>query len=213
MPALFLLLCEMEKVTKRKAQDILSLEGKVRGMALKSHGDFILKKEGPEGLKKLKERMKELGFSLKHNDIEPMDFYPIGAEALELLLMREIFGYEDEKFKEVGAFGAKSSLIMRLFMKYLFSLKAIIKHAPKIWSRYYSEGKLEVGAMSEEEKKIVFIVKGFKVHRYHCFHVAGFLQSTLKMALGGAPVKIKETKCMCKGDEHHEFEASWSGNY
>lgn len=200
---------KMGKITKKKAEELMSIKGEVRGIALKSHASFIIKEKGEEALKELQQEMKRLGCSLDHKKIESMKFYPVGIEALELFLIKEIFEFEDEKFEEIGAFGAKSSLIVRLFTKYLFSVKALAKHGSKIWSRYYTEGELEVREMDPEKGRAVIQLRGFQVHRYHCLHVKGFLTSVLRMALGGKPLETEETKCMGRGDEYHEFVVTW----
>ncbi len=200
---------KMEKVTKKSAEKLMSIEGDVRGMALKSHGSFIIKEKGEEGLKRLEQEMKRLGCPFEYKKIEPMDFYPVGIEALELILAKEIFDFQDKKFEEMGRFGAKSSLIMRFFTKYLFSINTVVKHASKIWRRYYTRGKLEVKVMDPEQRRAVVQLRDFQIHVYHCLHVKGFLESVLKMTLGGRPVKIEETKCISRSDQYHEFIVTW----
>ena len=62
-----------EKLTKEKVEALMSLEGEARGMHLTSDRDFVLREEGAPGLKKLEERLAELGQSFNYH---PLLQYP-----------------------------------------------------------------------------------------------------------------------------------------
>ncbi|GEM_PF-3999725 len=47
---------------KKEAERLLSLEGNVRGEALRTHAEYVKKKEGEEGLEKVKKEWRILVF-------------------------------------------------------------------------------------------------------------------------------------------------------
>lgn len=113
----------MEKVISQKEVERLEdIKGKTMGNSIKNTGKFILEREGEEGLRKLEETMASLGHPIKYDDIRATDFYPSSLLAITFLVMKRIFDYNDEDFREMGRFRVKFSLIIRLFMKYFISL-------------------------------------------------------------------------------------------
>ena len=88
-----------EKLSEEKVKEWLAIEGEVRGMAIKSHAEFILKEKGKEGLKRLEKRINELGYPFKSKQIGSMGFYPIGLEVLVLLVVKELFGFKSERYE------------------------------------------------------------------------------------------------------------------
>lgn len=186
----------------------MEAEGRVRGVALKSHGEFVLRHEGEEGLRKLEKLMSDLGHPINYKDVEPMDFYSTGLEGLTFLGMKRIFGYGDEMFQKLGATNAKFSLIIRLFMKYFFSVEKVADLVPKMWRKYYTTGNLKVEEYSEEDKYAILRIRNFELHPLLCQNLLGYFSSVLQMVVG-SPVTAKETKCTHKGDDYHEFLMEW----
>lgn len=193
------------------AGKLKDVKGEVRGMSIKSHGDFILKEKGKEGLEKLEQMMAELGFPMKHEKIQSWEFYPIGMEVVELLAIKKLFDFNDEKIEEIGSFESISSLVIRIFLRHFISLKTMAEQAPVIWGKYYTVGSLKVEEMSEEKRYAILVLKDFNIHPIYCFHLKGYLSSVLKMVVGGK-VTCQETKCFFQGggrDRCHEFLFKW----
>ncbi len=198
----------MEKVISRQEiAELLELKGQTRGIGFKTEANFILKDQGEEGLKRLEKTMADLGFP--YDKIREMEFYPIGWLGIALITIRNLFGYDNEKFREMGRFEAKSSLIIRLFMKYFASLQRVAKESSSMWRKYYTVGELEVAEMDEQKGQAVIRVKDFKLHPILCQVLMGYYMSILKMILN-KEVTAKETKCVHQGDDYHEFVLKWS---
>lgn len=197
-----------EIITKEQIQDLMSLEGETRGISIKGDLEYIISEKGQEGLEKIEKKMEELGHPIKYNKIKEMGFYPIGLEALTFLVMKDVFNFNTEDFVKMGEFNSKVSLIIRLFMKYFISLETIAKHAPKLWGKYYTMGKLAVTEINREEGYMVVKIEDFKHSPLHCPTIVGYLISILKMVTG-KPINCQETKCIYAGADHHEFVARW----
>jgi hypothetical protein len=198
----------MEQViSKDEFDELMKLKGEVRS-GIKTHGEFILKEEGEKGLKKLEDTILELGYPIKFRRIKATTFYPLGAEAIVLLAIKRLFNYDDEKFQEMGRFHAKSSLIIRLFIKYFVSLKSISKKVSDMWKRYFTVGNFEIVELDEEKKRAILKVTDFQLHPIHCQVFKGSI-STLVQMIVGSKVTMEETKCIYRGDEYHEFLLKW----
>jgi hypothetical protein len=195
-------------ITKEIAQKFMATKGEVRGVALKSHQDFILKEKGEEGLKRLEREMESLGCPIKYKEIRITDFYPVGLEAVALLVIKKLFNFKDEKFEEIGIFQSKISWIIKVFMQYFGSLKMLLKRAPDIWRRYYTVGDFKVVELNEQERYIVLRIEGFNLHPLHCRHVKGYCYNVIKMVIK-KPVTCQEVKCPSRGDDYHEFLIKW----
>ena len=197
-----------EIITKQDIQKLKAIKGDTRGVAFKADGEFILIREKEEGLKRLEERMKELGHPIKYEEIKSMDFYPIWLRGLELLVIKELFDFQRKDFQELGAFQTKTSLIVRAFMKFFISPEVLSGQVSKIWRRYYSVGDLSVSEMNTKNKFAILHLKNFALHPLHCQLLEGYFANAEKMVVG-SPVTCEETKCIFKGDEYHEFYLRW----
>jgi hypothetical protein len=71
-----------EEFEKLKLEEI---KGEVIGLALENHFNFILEQEGKEGVKKVEEGFKKLGYPLRHEEIE--NFKWGGKKILKKLLL------------------------------------------------------------------------------------------------------------------------------
>lgn len=197
-----------EILTKQIAQKLMEIEGEVRGVSLKSDAEFILKEKDGEGLRKLEERMAKVGCKIKYREIKPMDFLPAGLRPVTLLAIKELFGYDREKFREMGAFQAKISIIIKLFMQYFGSVEILATQAPKMWRKYYTKGDLRVTDIGTEKRYGILRLENFALHPFHCQLLEGYFSNVIKMVVKD-PVTCKEVKCIFRGDEYHEFKAEW----
>ncbi|XOB40899.1 MAG: hypothetical protein ACKKMP_03375 [Candidatus Nealsonbacteria bacterium] len=195
-------------ILKEEFDELLKLKGEVKGTGIKTHGEFILKEEGEEGLKKLEDVMLTLGHPIKFREIKATTSYPFGVEAVILLAIKRLFNYDDKKFQEIGRFHSKSSLIIRLFMKHFVSLERVAKESSQMWRRYFTVGDIEVVEIDKEKRRIIFKVKNFKFHPLHCQILNGSIATIIQMIIGHK-VTAEETKCIHRGDEYHEFLLKW----
>jgi len=197
-----------EKLTKEFAQKLMKIKGECRGITLKVDWDYVLRKEGKEGLKRLEERLAELGYPLKYKEIRSMDFYPIGLDALSMLVIKELFHYNEKEIERMGASAVKFSLILKIFLKYFGSLSMMIEEAPKVWNKHYTIGRLEASKINDKEGFLALKLFDFKVHPIFCIVFKGYFGQVGKMVLG-KEVNCVERKCMFLGDPYHEFLLKW----
>jgi len=195
-------------ISKKEVDELMKIKGEARGISIKGEAEFILKEKGEEGLKKLEDTMAKIGCPIKYSELKSLSFYPLKYEAITTLVLKEVFNFKEEDFRKVGAFEAKLSLIIKMFLQYFFSLGLMAKKAPIIWKRYYTVGNLTVPEFNKKEKYAILRLENFKLHSSHCRTLEGFFATLVQMVVKDS-VTCKETKCTFKGDEYHEFLLKW----
>jgi predicted hydrocarbon binding protein len=197
-----------ETITKEILKKLMKIKGETRGSSIKGDLEYIVFREGKEGLKQFEEEMERIGYPIKYKEIEAMGFYKIGLEAITFLVMKKLFDFHEEDFVRMGEFNSKVSIILRLFIKYFASLDLLLKQAPKIWRDSYTVGDLKITEVNEEKRYVIVRLENFYHHPLHCFTVKGYMYSIIKMIKKGS-VTCQETKCVHKGDKYHEFLLEW----
>jgi hypothetical protein len=195
-------------ISKQEFDELISLKGEVRGISLKADADFIIKERSERDLKRIEEIFSSLGHKLDYSQIRPMAFYPIGLKGIILLLMQRIFDFKEDDFVEMGKFGSKIPVIVRLFMQHFGSLDMVVKGASRMWGKYYSVGETEVTHLDKDNKKLTLQVRDFLILPIHCQVLRGYFMHLLQMIVGGK-VECRETKCPFRGDDFHEFFLTW----
>jgi len=197
-----------EIITKQIADELMKIKGEVRGIAPKSHVQFVVEKQGKDVFEKVENKMAELGHPVSYRSLRPMSFYPIGLEAITLLVVRELFNLNDEKLREIGEYQSKISLIIKLFTKYFVSMKVIAQKAPEMWRKYYTVGDFKATELNEEKRYIILQIKNFQTHSPHCRMLEGYFANVVKMVIN-KEANCQEIKCPFKGENYHEFIVKW----
>lgn len=205
----------MEELTKQLAKKLMEHPDEIRGIDFKTDEDFILKEKGKQGLEKVEQRMAELGYPIKYKKISPVSFYPLGLRVLSLLVIKEIFGWDDKKIKEMGEVAPKSSLFIKIFMRFVASIKGIKQETSRMWRRYHSTGELKLSiidddfsVLREPGHKCKLKLIDHYIHPTYCIYLEGYWNTVCEMVIG-APATCREIKCPLKGDKSHEFVLEW----
>jgi len=198
-----------ESFTKEKADEYMKHDGQIRGVGLKNYADFVVEESGKEALEKVEAITEKMGYSIHYEALDSMQFYPRGYQAITIAAIKEALGYSQEQFYRLGNFEPKISLIMKLFMKFFVSVRRVAKEAPNMWRKYYTVGDIEPAEIDEEEKRLVLRLKNFPCHPIQCSQtLRGYFAGVVQMVVG-KPVTCKETKCLYRGDEYHEYLLEW----
>jgi len=199
-----------QELTKEIAQKLLEIKGEIRGVDLKTDAEFVIKEKGKEGLKKVEEELKELGYPIEYGKIETMNFYPGGLKALSLLAIKKTLNFSDEKIMEMGVIAPKISIIIKLFIKHFFPIrKFFFQESPKIWKEHWTTGEFIPVELDEEKKFAVARVKDFNLHPVYCTYLRGYFSTFTQITVGGREIICQETKCPFRGDEYHEYLIKW----
>lgn len=199
-----------EKNKDNIIKGLSSIEGEVRGVTLKTDGEYILKEKGKEELKKVEKKLQEWGFKIEYDKINNMIFYPAPLRIASLLAIKEVFGFDDEKMKEMGVYATKISLIIKLFLKFFVSIERVFyKESIRIWGKHYTFGKLIPVELNEEKKYAIIRVEDFNLHPIYCYYLGGYFSGILQMLIKTPKINSEETKCYFRGQNCHEFLIKW----
>ncbi len=196
-----------EIISKEEFEELMKTEGQIRGIAFQTETNFIREKRGKEALKKLENEMARLGHP--YSDIKAMDFYPLGLLIVALTIIKRLFSFTDEDFQELGSFEAKSSLIIRISMKYFISLDRIVKEVPQMWRKYYSIGDFQIMGLNKEKKEAVMKIENFKLHPIVCQIFIGYFTSLIRMITKSSQIVCERTECPSENNKCNEFHIKW----
>ena len=192
-----------EIISKEEFEELMKTEGEVRGVAFQTETNFVLEKKGKDVLKKLEDEMARLGHP--YSNIKAMEFYPLGLLIVALTIIKKLLNFTDEDFQEMGKFEAKSSLIIRISMKYFVSLDRIVKEVPKMWRKYYSIGDFQITGLNKEKKEAVMKIENFDLHPILCQVFIGYFTSLIKMITKSDQITCEKTECSGESNECHQF--------
>lgn len=187
----------------------MKTEGEARGITFKTDADFILRKKGGKGLRKVEVELKNLGHPLKYKEIKSMNFYPIGLRILSLLAAQKALGFSEKDIEQMGASAPKLSLLIKLFLQFFFSVEETMKQVPKMWEKHYTIGQLKA-EIYQDKKCAVVELRDFAIHPVFCCYLNGYFSTVLQMVVKSR-VTSKEVKCLFKNaqDKYHEFLLKW----
>jgi hypothetical protein len=196
-------------ITKKEAEEIMKIKGHVRGEGILTDLEYVRYREGEEGIKKLQEKLRELGWPLKFEEIKSTEWYPIGLDVLKTLVIKDLFNWTDKDVFEMGAYSARVSFLLKMFLRYFFSPQRVYQESPKYWRKNYDVGELETPEFNEKEKYMIFRLKNLKLHPINCINFAGYFLQVAKYVIKTKEITIEETKCVFKGDPYIEFVIRW----
>ncbi len=203
-----------EIISKEELGKIEKIEGEVRGAILKADVKFILQNKGKEGLEKVEREMEKIGYPFRYREVKALEFYPVKLRVLSLLAIKKVLGFSDKQVKEIGRQVPQDSFILRLSLGFLGLAREpekLYKNATVLWKRFLTIG--EFVAVEFQEKagrgKVIDRLMDFNTHPILCIYLEGILERFHEIARRVKKVNVKETKCIFKGDEYHEFLVEW----
>jgi hypothetical protein len=198
------------QITKEEAQKIAKLKGNVSGAIIKAYEKFILNKKGEKEIKKVEERLAELGQPLKFAEVSSFGWYPESLACLIGIAILEIFDWDEKKEFEVGHDAPLYSIITKLLMQYFSSIEITFKGAPIYWRKHFDFAELRCTKLDTKKKLAILRLTGFKkFHPTVYIYMQGYLTRIIEFGTHGGNVKVEQTKCLYNNDPYDEFKASW----
>jgi predicted hydrocarbon binding protein len=134
---------------------------------------------------------------------------PAGLRGISLLAIEKTFGYDDKGIRNVCAYHPKTSLIINLFAKYIYSVPKVMKKAQEMWSKYWTVGKFKFIEFNDKKRYAIVRIEDFDLDSIFCRCEEGYFASVTQIILGEKNVTCHETKCAFKGEKYHEFTIKW----
>jgi len=199
----------MPEVLQEEIEKLKEIKGEVIGVSLKEDFQFILKKEGEEGLKKVEEEMEKLGYPLKFKEIKSFQWYPWHLNLLFLVVAKNIFQWSDEDFRENGRFSAKISIIAKIMMKYFISLRRCFEEASNFWRKYYTIGEMRTEKLDEKERYAILVLSGVTGHPVFCRILEGYIWQVVSYVAPKEKLEVREIECVFEKGKVHKFKVTW----
>jgi len=195
--------------TKEAVEKIMKVKGEARGVHFKNDAEFVLKEKGEKGLAMVEKELSGMGCPIDYKKIDQFDFYPAGLRAVSLLAIQKTFNWPDEKIRELCEYSMGFSWVIRLLMKYFFSVEKVAKNVSKTWSQYFTAGQVLVKEYDLEKKYAIIIIKDFDLHPIYCRCFEGVVPGVFKMVVSSKKIVCKEIECAFKGGKEHKFLMKW----
>ena len=199
-----------QEFAKEAKRLIKMTKGEVRGAAIQHHLQYIKEREGEEGVKRVEERLKELGHPLNFQKIKPLGWVSLGVADLIVLIAKDLFGWEEKDIFEMGNNAPKYSFVVKLLMRYFTDARRNFEESPKYWRVHFTPaaGTLEAHEFNEKEKYFVIRLR-HQCHPIMCVYYCGYFLRIAQYTLESEHPTVKEVKCMSKGAPYHEFVVRW----
>ncbi len=199
----------MEKETLQQiANRLKDFPYNVKGAVIHTLIDYIKHKEGEDGVKKIEEKIKELGMPINFKEVKSFEWISEGTAAVILVTAKEMFNWTDEEIFEMGRYATRTSFVTKIMARYLVSIEMLMKVSNKYWEKHFDFGSLET-EFDKEKNQIIIREKGVKTHPLVCLHRAGYFKGIIEFIIKNKDVTIEETACMHKGSGYNEFVINW----
>jgi hypothetical protein len=196
-------------ITRAEFQEIIKLEGEVRGSTLKTDAAFIQSQEGKEGLHRVEAAFQQLGYPMQYKKINEMGWYPICMRVLSLRIIKDTFNLKDADLRSMGDMAPKFSFTVKVFLRFTGKPKIGLKHVPRYWRLHYSIGEAYASEINEKAGYFRVQLRDFKVHPILCRYFEGYFRRLSQFSFVEEEVQSKETKCVFNGDQYHEYRITW----
>lgn len=197
-------------IPKEEIEKALRIKGEASGMCLLEDKNFILEHFGEEKVKELeKEISKIIGQEFSYNKVKSHQNYPFYLSLFATLFLYYNYGKDEELIRNFGKESIKFSLLVKLFLRYVFSPNGVLKYGPQLWRKYFSIGDLEVEKFDEKERVAVIILKNFNTHPLYCKEVEGAIEQLFSYVIKSDKLKNEEIECVFRGGKVHKFKITW----
>ena len=198
------------KLTKEEADKLMKTEGETRGVVLKTLEDYILSKKGLGGIKKVEEKLKELGYPFEFKKVFSFSWQSAAFSNLVVLSMLEVFDWDDSRAFDIGYNALINSRIAKLMLEKIDTMEDSNNRTPKIWKTYSTVGEMKFVEYNEKKRHSTLRLKGYK--KYHPVsyeYFRGFLTRVAEIITKSKKVKVDQTKSLFNGDSYDDFEFTW----
>ncbi len=200
---------EVEKITKKEADRLMAIPGKVRGSVILTSLEYAGRQKDKNIISQLERRLAELGHFFDLKSIKPMEKYPDALSVLIILLIKEILHLNEEDIFKMGQASLQLPYFVKLISKYFVSMETMLNQAGKHWEKYFDFGKVEVVQYDKQNNYVIIRVIGYNFHPLICFYHRGYFVQAARMSTGKQKVESREDKCVHREDPYHEYHVFW----
>ncbi len=199
-------------ITKEEIQKISQKNGDARGVVFQTDADYIMGREGKDGLKKLEGQLKDWGIGLNYQEVAPMSWIPVAWRAIHLLAIKEVFAWSDDDIRKMGENAPRVSIVVKLFFKLFPDIGKFAAQIPHYWAKHYTVGSLEVVKLDKENKEMILHLKDFAFHPILCKYLEGYFETATKLTRSkDSVVTTKELQCSFRDNIPYQvYQIKWT---
>jgi len=194
---------------KNELARLKEIKGEIAGFGLKELSQYVLRRKGEEGLKKIEEKIAEVGYSLNYDQINDISYYPLNYLGVFFVILKKILNWKENDFREMGKFAARTSIVSQDMMKFSFSKLIILKKIGEYWRKYYTVGELKIVSFNKKEKSIILELNFEESFPDHCRYLEGYFYQLSAFFVPEENLRVTETECFYKKGKKHVFRITW----
>lgn len=198
-----------EKTLQEVAKELKEVEGNVKADVILVQRDYILQKEGEEGLRRLEEKLKELGVDIDFQKMKGASWEKEWKNSLITVVAKEIFNWTEEDIFEMGRYSPRASFFIKMMMQYVVSLDVLFNNTNVYWKKQQDFGEMESVELNKEERYAIVRIKNFRTHPLLCVYHTGYFKGAVEFVTKSKNVTVEETECAHKGGRYDEFLVKW----
>ncbi len=199
-----------EKSLQQIANDLMKIKGNEKGHASLTIFNYIKKKEGEEGLKKVKKMMRTLGSPFDIDKMKNNELYPVGISNLGIVVAQKIFNWKDEDLLDMGYSVVSFSPIVRIYSRLFISLENLLDKISKIYETLYNFGDLNVIEINKEKKYyIIRLIRYGNFPKATCVFFRGTFKKITELVVKSDKITVEETECTHEGGRYHQYTVKW----
>ncbi len=191
---------------EKEISKLIKTKGMVRGAVFQTDARYVLEKMGEDGLSKLEREAKKIDFPIDYKNIKSMSWYPFGLRVISLLLIKNTFGWGDEEIRDMGYTAPKTSVVIKLLMKFFVDIDKFSEKIPVFWEQNYTIGKLEVVKLNKKNKELIGCLSGLNVNPIFFRYLEGYFEKMVQFIKKDSVCKIRKSS---KSKSYQEVVIRW----
>jgi hypothetical protein len=163
---------------KRVIEEMKNIKGMERGADIHYLINYTKTKEGLNGFQRLLNELEKNGYYLPNSkNIKNDDWISSSIPTIYMVAMAKVFFWTTKDIEEMGENEVTfSPFLIKVFIKYIGSLKQVAEGSAKQWREHFDFGRLELIDFDEKNKKITMRLYDFILHPVVCYFHAGLLK-------------------------------------
>jgi hypothetical protein len=146
----------IEKIEEKSLEEIAKIlrennQGKFRTELIRAEKDYIIHKEGEEGLKKVKEKMRELGGDIDFDKLLSRDWEENWKHVFFVIVAKEVLNWTDDDVFQMAIYCPRVSFMLKTLMQYFVSVDIVFANVSTYWKKHYNFGDVEPVEINKEE--------------------------------------------------------------
>ncbi len=186
---------------------LTAISGKVRGRVLLSSFDYIEKREGAEGVRRIEEELNFLKHSISRSGIKKRKWYKEGLSVLVIMTAQEFFFYRNDDVFDMGVSALSFSLLQKTIFFKKRSLSHCVKEIKGYWKDNYDFGSVDVVDLIEKERSFKIRLYDYRFHSLIVReYIRGCFFALIKRHFKDEDVSIELIKSVFQGDSFNEYK-------